>query len=148
MLERKNSTVKKWNPHLRSKTEAVRQEKAVFEVLIIDRQGNITEGSKSNLFFLKGDKLVTPPESSVLPGITRHKVIELCRHFNIPLSFRKIPYHQLADFNEAFLTGTSPKILPIRQIDNFKFGISSQIIRKLMQAYERLIREEISRSSF
>lgn len=67
MLERKNPTVKKWNPHLHSKTEKVTQDKEVFEVLMVDRQGNVTEGSKSNLFLLKGNTLVTPPESTNHP---------------------------------------------------------------------------------
>ncbi|MCF8336671.1 MAG: aminotransferase class IV [Bacteroidales bacterium] len=100
------------------------------------------------MFLLKGNTLVTPPANTVLPGITRHKVIKLCREFNIPLSFRKLPYQQLAGFNEAFITGTSPKIFLIRRIDDFEFELSFRIVKKLMQAYERLIREEIRSRTF
>lgn len=147
-IERKNPVVKRWNPFMRQKIEQIRKEKAVFEVLMVDQSNHITEGSKSNLFFMKGSELVTPPENSVLPGITRQKVIELCSELNIPVSFKKIPYSQLQYFSEAFLTGTSPKILPIRKIDDFEFTVASQMVKKLMQAYDELIRNEIRKSSF
>jgi len=146
-IERKNPVVKRWNPFMRLKMEEIRKEKAVFEVLMVDHANHITEGSKSNLFFIKDSGLVTPPKNSVLPGITRQKVIALCSDLNISISYKKIPYPELKYFSEAFLTGTSPKILPIRKIDDFEFKVASQTVKKLMQAYDELIRDEIRKSS-
>ena len=45
----------------------------LYEVLLVDRNGRITEGSRSNVFFVKGNKFYTGPSAMVLVGITRKK---------------------------------------------------------------------------
>lgn len=147
-LERSEPNVKKWNPEMRERTEALKHEKDIYEILMIDRQGYITEGSKSNIFMMKNQSIVTPPDEVVLPGITRKKVIEICKGLQIPLRFENIPYQNLTSFNNVFLTGTSPKILPVRKIDSYAFGVSSALMSDLMKAYEQLITTELAKPSF
>jgi branched-chain amino acid aminotransferase len=50
-----------------------------------------------------------------------------------------INFSDLVDFDAAFITGTSPKILPIRQIDEFIFNPDNKIVRQMMESYDELI---------
>ena len=147
-MERTEPNVKKWNPEMRQKTERLKGEKDIYEVLMVDSKGNITEGSKSNIFMIMGDSLVTPPDEVVLPGITRKKVIALCFDLKIPVRFENLPYQNLTSYSGAFLSGTSPKILPLRKIDNHTFDVSQPLIKKLMNAYDQLIMKELQKSPF
>jgi len=74
-----------------------------------------------------------------LPGITRQKTVQLARTLNIQLNEREIGFDELQYFDAAFITGTSPKILPIRQIDGFSFNPENQIVRQLMKSYDDMI---------
>lgn len=61
--------------------KAVLQERAdkdVYELLLVDGNEEITEGSRTNVFFVKGKELYTPPANAVLLGIVRKKVFEIC----------------------------------------------------------------------
>ncbi len=147
-LERTEPNVKKWNPEMRQKIKQLKHEKDIYEVLMVDTKGNITEGSKSNIFMMKSQSLVTPPDEVVLTGITRQKVIELCKDLKIPLKFENIPYQNLTSFSSAFLTGTSPKILPLRKVDNHVFDVTTPLMKDLMKAYEQLITKEIAKTSY
>ena len=97
---------------------------------------------------IMGDSLVTPPDEVVLPGITRKKVIALCFDLKIPVRFENLPYQNLTSYSGAFLSGTSPKILPLRKIDNHTFDVSQPLIKKLMNAYDQLIMKELQKSPF
>lgn len=147
-LERIEPNVKKWNPEMRQKTERLKESKDIYEVLMIDGRGNITEGSKSNIFMVRDEGLVNPPDEVVLPGITRKKVIALCSDLKIPVRFENIPYQNLASYSASFLCGTSPKILPLRKIDDHAFDVSLPMIKKLMEAYNQLITNELNKISF
>jgi branched-chain amino acid aminotransferase len=52
---------------------------------------------------------------------------------------REVNFNELQQFDAAFITGTSPKILPIKKIDNFTFNHQNKIVRQLMKKYDELI---------
>lgn len=120
------------------------QENNVFEVLLVDDEGYITEGSRSNVFFIFRDQLVTPPDEAVLQGIARKNVIEICKERDIPLEIRKVHRSELQQAESIFLTGTSLKVLPVGQIDNFKYRVNSKLLVFLMSAYDQKIEKHIS----
>jgi branched-subunit amino acid aminotransferase/4-amino-4-deoxychorismate lyase len=92
--------------------EKMRQD--AFEVLYCSL-GNILETTRNNFFIFKGDTLITPNEN-VLPGITRGFVLELAKgKFNIEERVLKVS--ELKEADEAFITGTTKKILPVVQVD-------------------------------
>ncbi len=96
------------------------KETEVFETLITD-DGVINEGSRSNVFFIKGDVIYTPPVEAVLPGITRDKVFEAAKAGALNIVETNIKYDELNAFDGIFITGTSIDLLPINQIDNTKY---------------------------
>lgn len=111
----------------------------LFEVLLVNEQDCITEGSRSNVFFIKGETVFTAPAEQVLLGITRAKVLDCIAQLGLECKEESIQVNVLAGFDAAFISGTSPKILPIAQIGEIKFSVDDTVLRSLMEAYDRLI---------
>ena len=122
--ERKDPNAKIQNLSLqdRVKTELLREN--AYEALLVNSQGWLTEGSKSNLFLIKNDTLYTCPQSLVLPGITRKKVNQLANKLQIELIEEAMSADKLSSIDALFIAGTSPKILPIRFIGELKFNVN------------------------
>jgi D-alanine transaminase len=109
--------------------------------LILHRNEKITEGTHTNLCFVKGNSVITPPLSNfILPGITRKVVLELCKVHGINFTEREISLSELAEFDEAFILGTTKEITPIIEIDGVKtkFNKPGHVCRKLQTEYSRL----------
>ncbi len=60
------------------------QESKAYEALLVNEEGYITEGSRSNVFLIKDGVIYTPADRDVLLGITRAKVIDLIRDYGFP----------------------------------------------------------------
>jgi branched-chain amino acid aminotransferase len=112
------------------------EHKNIHETLFVDENGNLTEGSKSNLFFVKDWIVYTPSDKGVLPGITRKHVIELCRELNISLTKTSIHISSIKDYDAAFITGTSVKILPIKHINHIEFNVKNKTMLRLMRCFD------------
>ena len=110
---------------------------------MIDENNIINEGSRSNIFFVKGNKLITPKDKNVLLGVTREKVIELCRKNNIKIDKRNIHLNEIKEFDGAFITGTSVNILPITQIDQNYYYSKNELIESISKLYELEVNNEI-----
>lgn len=63
--ERDNPNAKIINKNLREKSDKLIKEKDLFEAILVDRNGNVTEGSRSNIFMIKGNKVYTAPKEDV-----------------------------------------------------------------------------------
>ena len=141
--ERHNPNAKKALYALRRKADRLIRQKKVWEVVYVNGQQHITEGSRSNIFFVEGKKIVTPELSLVLPGITRGKVIQLAALNGFPVEETKIRIGEIARFDACFLTGTSPKVLPVAAFDARSFQVDNRVVRQLMQAYDELVDSEV-----
>lgn len=133
--ERKNPNIKMMDRALRDATDNAIKSGGVFEVLLVDRNKNITEGSRSNVFFIKDDKVVTPPADQVLLGVTRSKVIDTIRDLGIELKEQPVEVDSLEEYDAAFLSGTSLEVLPISDIGNIYFDVRNEVLRKIMAGY-------------
>jgi len=127
------------NPGLRDRANRKISEKGFFEVLLVDSEGHITEGSRSNVFFIKNETLYSSPVEDILEGITRIKVMQLCQNAGIKVVESAIDSTTLDQFQAAFLTGTSPMILPICAIDNIIYKTDLPLLIKLRELYNQLI---------
>lgn len=135
---RSNPNVKRLVPEIREKINHILLTKNLYEVLLV-KNNCITEGSRSNVFFIQGERVITPPGDQVLKGITRHKVIDLCNTLNYRLFEKSVSTSELSEMDAAFLTGTSPKILGIRRIGSVSFPVTNPIMISLAEAYDGLI---------
>lgn len=138
---RENPEVKYINPDLRTLTNQLIREKQVYEVLLVDQEEFITEGSRSNVFFIKDSTLYTTPLKYVLPGTSRKRVFDICKKYRLPIEEKRIALADLPFYDSAFLTGTSPLILPINRIDNISYSVHSAFLRLLMKHYFALLNE-------
>ena len=139
--ERINPNAKVFQTKVRARANNLIQKQGFYEVLLVDRSGLITEGSRSNVFFIRENSLITPPSGQVLLGITRQKTIRCAEILGLNWEEKEIELTELADFDAAFITGTSPKILPVSQIAELSFSVSNGILRELITQFDLLIEE-------
>lgn len=141
--ERQNPNAKVFQTQVRQRADKLMAEKGFYEVLLVDNHNHVTEGSRSNIFFVSEGRLVTPPGKEVLLGITRQKTIQLAGEENILMDEKEIRLQDLPGFQAAFITGTSPKILPVSQIGEWKFDPQNYVVQRLRKKYDDLIHRYI-----
>ncbi|ACD23607.1 aminotransferase class IV [Clostridium botulinum] len=136
--ERENPNAKIVNLNFREKVNIKIKENNAYEAILVDRNGYITEGSKSNIFMVKENVLLTSPIKTVLPGVTRGEIINIAIENGIKVEEVSYKYSDIEKLDGMFISGTSPKILPINQVDSIKMN-SNEIINKLIKCYNNKI---------
>ncbi len=145
--ERENPNAKVFQTSVREKANRLIENNGIYEVLLVDHVERITEGSRSNVFFVKNGELITPPGNEVLLGITRQRTIALARKLNINLKEEDVYLHDLANFQAVVVTGTSPKILPVKQVGSVAFDSQNPVVRKLMNGLDEMISDYVNRKN-
>lgn len=145
---RPEPTIKINNPNLREEANQLMKKNRWFEVLLVDQHEKITEGSRSNVFFIKGEKIYTPPIEQVLPGITRKRVMALMSELSIKCYERDVFVFQLEHMDALFLTGTSPKILPVKSCGKLTFDVKNPILQQLITAYNKHVESYLADRKF
>jgi branched-chain amino acid aminotransferase len=93
------------------------------EGIALDDRGYVSEGSGENIFTVANGIVNTPPlSSSVLPGITRDSVIQICQELGLTIKERAIQRAALYVADELFFSGTAAEITPIRSVDRIEIG--------------------------
>jgi branched-chain amino acid aminotransferase len=133
--ERPNPQAKLQHLGIRNKANLIMSKENVYEVLLVDHAGNITEGSRSNVFFVKNDQLYTSPDEKILNGITRRKILKLCMDNHIPVIKNDLPVINIGQYEGAFLTGSSPKVLPISAIGDHHYNPDLPIARRIIELF-------------
>jgi branched-chain amino acid aminotransferase len=142
-LVRVEPNIKKQHIRNFSKYARIKKERNVYEVLLVTKEGYITEGSRCNVFFIKGDKLITAPENQVLAGITRKYLLYLAKENNVSVEERSISKHELKDFDGAFISGTSPKVLALNRIDNQAYSVNQKLYIFMKEQFDNLLNSYI-----
>ena len=123
---------------------AKRQAKALGfdEALLLDRDGNLVEGTGENLFLGRNGELITTPDSSpILLGITRDTVMTLATDLDIPVRTERFSRTDLYGADEAFLCGTAAEVTPIREVDSRLMKESpGPLTRAIQETYLALVR--------
>jgi branched-chain amino acid aminotransferase len=73
------------------------------EAILLDADGYVAEGSGENIFIVRHGKLITPPLTSTLEGITRNTVIEIAEDLGIKISYQRFTRDEFYISDEAFL---------------------------------------------
>jgi branched-chain amino acid aminotransferase len=133
--ERKDPESKVINHRLRSSIYHKLILESGYEAVLVNENNLITEGSRSNVFFLKGDTLITAPDNVVLNGITRKYILEICAENRIKVQFDCVKASELKEYDAVFMTGTSPIVLPFYCIDNNLFNVKLPLIEGLRKLY-------------
>ena len=125
------------------------QRAEAYDALLVDRHGHVTEGTRTNLYAIRGESVVTPPLGQCLDGVTRETLLELLREQGIPV--REEPIHRaqlgLGELrsNESavagvFVSSTSTKVLPLSRVDEHDYEIPP-LFRRISQRYQEFLRD-------
>ncbi len=115
------------------------------EGIALDDRGYVSEGSGENIFIVMNDTVLTPPlSSSILAGITRDSVIQICNTLGIPVKERSIQRAALYVADELFFSGTAAEITPIRAVDRITVGNGERgvITTKIQKAFFEITKGE------
>jgi branched-chain amino acid aminotransferase len=124
-----------------------RRRLGAYEAILCGSDGSVAEGSTSNIFTVVGGEVRTPPlEVGILDGITRSKVLELCRKNGIRLVEVRMFPAELRAAEEAFITSATRGVLPVTRIDDQPVGAGTPgpVTRKLMALYDALARQGVA----
>lgn len=119
------------------------------ETIMLDPQGTVSECSGENIFVVRNGKILTPPSTSALEGITRDTVMTLLADEGYSVKEAVISRDELYIADEVFLTGTAAEITPIRELDNRSIGLGKPgpVCKLVQEKYHKLIRGGIDRYS-
>lgn len=112
------------------------QRQGAFDVLYYHK-GIVHELTRSNLFMVRKDGAIQTPKENVLPGITRKHIIRAIQD-NYPIDERSFSMGELYAAKEVFLTGTTKKVLPVRQIDDHLYGDPGEVTKDVMRMFEEV----------
>ncbi|WP_447979175.1 aminotransferase class IV [Candidatus Nitrospira bockiana] len=125
-----------------AKQEAL--ERGAFDAVMLNLEGEITECTTSNIFFVTGGRVRTPAiECGLLDGITRETVLTLAREAGIEVEEGAYQPNAMADADECFLTNTTLEILPVKAIDRIPLAL--QAPGALTRRLQELFRANLSR---
>lgn len=142
--ERDNPNAKIINAKLREDTNRFIKENDIYEAILVDKNGCITEGSRSTIFMVKGNNVYTSPIEDVLPGVTRKHILGICKTLKINVIEEKIHFTRINTMDALFICGTSPKVLPICKIKNNEYNANNEIVQKIKKSYDKTIQEYIT----
>jgi branched-subunit amino acid aminotransferase/4-amino-4-deoxychorismate lyase len=123
---------------------AYRQAKAqgYDEALLLNTQGFLSEASRSNIFFVKDNCLITPSsDCGCLPGITRDTVLSIAAREKIQCLEAKVSPEELKKADEAFLTNSLVEVMPLVAADGRPIlkGKPGKITELILKRYRSLI---------
>jgi D-alanine transaminase len=114
---------------------------------ILIRDGQVIEGSSSNVFVVENDTIITPPKSErMLPGITRDLVLELAAKHGLPYAEADIDTAMLERAEEVWITSSTREIVPVTQLNSSAIGDGRpgpvwKTITGRYRDYKRAVRE-------
>lgn len=113
------------------------------DALLINFKGKVLEGTRTNFFAVKNNKLYTAPNNCVLEGIIRKIIIDLANKNDIEVIEEEISYDSLNDYDEFFISSTSMNILPIKQINEDVVRVVGPLTKKLITLLKEYYQKEV-----
>ena len=114
------------------------------EALMLDINGFVNTTNACNFFIVKKDEVWTSTGDYCMNGITRQKVIDICRSDGIPVYEKNFSLVDTYSAEEAFLTGTFGAQTPVGSIDGRSIGKGElgPITERIRKLYKLLIKKE------
>jgi branched-chain amino acid aminotransferase len=122
------------------------QRQRAYEAIMLNPDGDVAEGSMSNVFLVAKSVVRTAPISAgILEGITRELTIEVAREKGFTVEQRAFKPDALLGADEVFITASARQIVPIVQVDKTRIGNGKPgpVTRALIAAYKEKIRKLI-----
>ena len=110
------------------------------EGLMLDINGHVNTTNSCNFFIVKNGEVWTSTGDYCMNGITRKKIIMLCKNHNIPVFEKNYLLEDVYKADECFVTGTLGSLTPVTELDDKKFDISKfKVMQVLNDLYQDLV---------
>ncbi|MDR9418647.1 aminotransferase class IV [Gracilimonas sp.] len=115
------------------------------EALMLDVNGFVSTCNATNFFMVKDGEVWTSTGQYCMNGITRGKVIEICKKSGIPCHQKNFSLFDVYGADEAFVTGSFGGLTPVTEIDGkiISDSVPGTMVKRLHQLYENEIKEAI-----
>ena len=116
------------------------------EALMLDPNGFVNTTNACNFFIVRNGQVWTSTGDYCMNGVTRQKVIDLCRTNEIPVFERNYSLVDVFGSEEAFLTGTFGAQTPVSEVDGKPIGDgvgAGPVTRRIQRLYKELIEEHV-----
>lgn len=133
-------------PAVLGKTRAA--ERRAFEGLYVERDGLVSEGTTSNVFAVRGGRLLTPPlEAGCLPGVTRQVILHLAAEEGLSGETMALQASTLHEMDEVFLTASTIEVTPVVRVDRQRVGDGKPgaVTRLLQDRYRAFVKRTLAR---
>lgn len=116
---------------------AYRRAKAAggYDAVLINKAGFITEGTRTNFFVIKDKTIMGAPKKEILEGVTMKHVLSVAKANGFEVREGDITLRDLKNYDGAFFTSTSSKIMPLSKIDDTEL-IVSEPLKELMRHFD------------
>ena len=109
------------------------------EALMFDINGNVATNNSTHFFFVKNNTVFTSTGKYCVTGITRQKIIDLCKKNKIKVKEKNFKLNEVLNADEAFCTGSFAGIVPVNQINKKKYSLEKNpITKELTDFYNNL----------
>jgi len=115
------------------------KERGAYDALFIDKHGNIHEGSRTNVFVLKEDQIISPPKKDILEGVTLMSLEQVLKKNGMHITYQPISYRTLFSYDGMILTSTSTKVMPVKIVGNQSFPVLYKRIYEIQTLYKKAL---------
>ncbi len=112
------------------------------EALMLDIHGFVSTCNSTNFFMVKNGTVITSTDQYCMNGITRQKIIEICKENQIPVIEKNFSLYDVYDADECFVTGTFAGLSPVISIDGRMIDNKSNT--KISESLSSLYKKKIS----
>lgn len=110
------------------------------EVVMLDFEGNVAEGSSDNIFVIKDDIIYTPAVGSILEGITRDTIMKFMSSKNYKVIEKSIKPEELFAADEVFVVGTAVEVRGVATVNDKNIGSGQEgpITKFVREEYKKI----------
>jgi branched-chain amino acid aminotransferase len=119
------------------------QRKGYDEALLLNSQGEVSEGSGENLFLVRDGAILTNDrDASILMGVTRSSILEIANDLGIPTRVAPISVEDVYHADELFFSGTAVEVTAIREVDGHVIsgGKPGPVTRRIQETFNTIVR--------
>jgi len=115
------------------------QEHGCYDALLIDHNQIILEGTRTNFCLIKDKTIFHAPRQRILGGVTLLTLSQVAQVNGFELVEKEVPLQNLQDYDGAFITSTSTKIMPVAQVNDFVYPQIPESVHKLVSLYDEFL---------
>lgn len=117
--------------------------KKTYDVLMLNSEGFLAEGSFSNVFLVKEGSIITPSlDTGILSGITREIAIKIAKENGFEVVERKVLPWEVFESDEVFITHTSRGIVPVKRVESLEFKAPGKVTSELLEAFRSFVMKD------